>query len=203
MVGKGEGQVEDLKMHTVYELLDMCKKYRTNTEYRILAAREIEVLRLPTKYCEYNPIEIVWSQIKGYVASRNVTSTSLLNMRQLVLEAFDSSTPEYCRKVCEHVRRLKETTLEAEMAMDPMVERMIIEVDSSGDEDVVSDDEEEEQTPPNLTNTKSNEDQMIQKVIREHNKIYQRRKSDQYTGCACKGYCNTKKIPLCVPGHKV
>ena len=76
--------------------------------------------------------------------------------------------------------------------MDPIVERMIIEVDSSGDEDVVSDDEEEEETPPNLTNTKSDEDKMIQKVIREH-KIYPRRKSDQYTGCACKGYCNTKK----------
>ena len=45
--------------------------------------------------------------------------------------------------------------------MDPIVERMIIEVDSSGDEDVVSDDEEEE-TPPNLTNTKSDEDKMIQ-----------------------------------------
>ena len=71
--------------------------------------------------------------------------------------------------------------------MDPIVERMIIEVDSSGDEDVVSDDEEEEETPPNLTNTKSDEDKMIQKVIREHNKIYPRRKSDQYTGCACKG----------------
>ena len=98
---------------------------------------------------------MVWSQIKGYVASRNVTSTSLLNMRQFVLEVFDSITPEYCWKVCEYVRRLEETTLEAEMAMDPIVERMIIEVDSSGDEDVVSDDEEEEETPPNLTNTKS------------------------------------------------
>ena len=64
---------------------------------------------------------------------------------------------------------------------------MIIEVDSSGDEDVVSDDEEEEETPPNLTNTKSDEDKMIQKVIQEHNKIYPSRKSDQYTGCACQG----------------
>ena len=91
----------------------MCKKYRTNTEYtvdRIFAEREIEVLRLPTKHCEYNPIEMVWSQIKGYAASRNVISTSLLNMRQLVLEAFDSITPQYFRKVCEHVRRLEETT---------------------------------------------------------------------------------------------
>ena len=35
LVRKGEGQVEYLKMHTVYELLSMCKKYRTNTEYTV------------------------------------------------------------------------------------------------------------------------------------------------------------------------
>ena len=32
----------------------------------------IDVLRLPTKHCEYNPVEMIWSQIKGYVASHNV-----------------------------------------------------------------------------------------------------------------------------------
>ena len=73
--------------------------------------------------------------------------------------------------------------------MDPIVERMIIEVDSNGDEDVVSDDEEEEETPPNLANTKFDEDQMIQKVIREHNKTYPKRKSD----VIARVYCNTKK----------
>ena len=92
---KGEGHVEELKLHTIHELLEFCKKHRA-TEYavdKIFAQKEIDVLRLPTKNCEYNPIEMIWSQIKGYVASHNVKSTSLINMRQLVLEAFSSISP--------------------------------------------------------------------------------------------------------------
>ena len=156
----------------------------------------IDVLRLPTKHCEYNPAEMIWSQIKGYVASHNVKLTSLIIMRQLVLEAFNSISPEYCQKVCDHVKHLEEVTIQAEMAMDPIVEQMIIKVGHSGDEDS---DVELEETPPLIANTKSNEGQIIQKIIREHDKLYPRRKSQQYTGCAYKGYCNSKKC-RCVCG---
>ena len=166
---KGEGHVEELKLHTIHELLEFCKKHRA-TEYavdKIFAQKEIDVLRLPSKHCEYNPIEMVWSQIKSYVASHNVKSASLINMRQLVLEAFSSISLEYCQKVCDHVKHV-------EMAMDPIVEQMIIKVGYSSDEDS---DEELEETPHLIANTKSNEDQIIQKIIREHNKLYPRRKS--------------------------
>ena len=57
---------------------------------------------------------------------------------------------------------------------------MIIKVGDSNDED--SDVELEEM--PLIANTKSNEDEIIQKIIREHDKLYPRRKSQQYTGCA-------------------
>ena len=35
--------------------------------------KQIKVLRLPTKHCFFNPIELVWAYIKGYVARRNHT----------------------------------------------------------------------------------------------------------------------------------
>ena len=125
---KGEGHVEELKLYIIHELLEFCKKHRA-TEYavdKIFAQKEIDVLILPTKHCEYNPIEMIWSQIKGYVASHNVKWTSLINMRQLVLEAFRSISPEYCQKVCDHFKHLEEVKIQAEMAMDPLVEQMII-----------------------------------------------------------------------------
>ena len=53
------------------------------------------------------------------------------------------------------------------MAMDPIVEQMIIEVGYSSDEDS---DVELEETPL-IANRKSNEDQIIQKIIREHDKL--------------------------------
>ena len=197
---KGEGYVEELKLHIIHELLDFCIKHRA-TEYavdKIFAQNEIDVLRLPTKHCEYNPIEMIWSQIKGYVASHNMKWTSLINMKQLVLEVFSSISPEYCQKVCDHVKHLEEVTIQVEMAMDPIVEQIIIKVGESSDEDS---DVELEETPPLIANTKSNEDQIIQKIIVEHDKLYPRRKSQQYTGCACKGYCNSKKY-CCVADNE-
>ena len=119
--------------------------------------------QLPHEDITYNPIEMIWSQIKGYVASHNVKSTSLINMKQLVLEAFSSISPEYCQKVCDHVKHLEEVTIQAEMAMDSIVEQMIIKVGYSSD---VYSDVELEETPPLIVNTKSNEDQIIQKIIR-------------------------------------
>ena len=196
---KGDGYVEELKLHIIHELLEFCIKHRA-TEYavdKIFAQKEIDVLRLPTKHCEYNPIEMIWSQIKGYVASHNMKWTSLINMKQLVLEAFSSISPEYCQKVCDHVKHLEEVTIQVEMAMDPIVEQIIIKVGESSDEDS---DVELEETPL-IANTKSNEDQIIQKIIVEHDKLYPRRKSQQYTGCACKGYCNSKKC-CCVADNE-
>ena len=126
-----------------------------------------------SKHCEYNPTEMIWSQIKGYVASHNVKWTSLINMRQLVLEAFSSISPQYCQKVCDHVKHLEEVTIQAEMAMVPIVEQMIVKVGDSSNEDS---DVELEETPPLIANTKSNEDQIIQKIIREHDKLYPTKK---------------------------
>ena len=121
--------------------------------------------------------------------------TSLINMRQLVLETFNSISPEYCQKVCDHVKHLEEVTIQAEMAIDPIIEQMIIKVGYSSDVEL-------EETPPLIANIKSNEDQIIQKIIRKHDKLYPRRKPQQYTGCACKGYCSSKKCRCVADNEK-
>jgi hypothetical protein len=32
-----------------------------------------EVLRTPVSHCELNPIELIWAQVKGFVAENNTT----------------------------------------------------------------------------------------------------------------------------------
>jgi transposase len=32
-----------------------------------------EVLRTPVRHCELNPIELIWAQVKGFVAKNNTT----------------------------------------------------------------------------------------------------------------------------------
>jgi transposase len=42
-----------------------------------------EVLRTPVRHCELNPIELIWSQVKGFVAENN-TTFRLKDVKELV-----------------------------------------------------------------------------------------------------------------------
>ena len=42
-----------------------------------------EVLRTPVRYCELKPIELIWAQVKGFVAENN-TPFHLKDVKELV-----------------------------------------------------------------------------------------------------------------------
>ena len=42
-----------------------------------------EVLRTPVRHCELNPIELIWVQVKGFVAENN-TTFRLKDVKELV-----------------------------------------------------------------------------------------------------------------------
>jgi len=50
-----------------------------------------EVIRLPPYHCQYNPIELIWAQVKGEVATKN-TTFKLADVEKLMHEAIDSVT---------------------------------------------------------------------------------------------------------------
>ena len=50
--------------------------------------KDIKVLRLPTKHCFFNPIELVWAYVKGYVARKN-HSCKLKETESLTREALE------------------------------------------------------------------------------------------------------------------
>jgi hypothetical protein len=39
----------------------------------LAAAHNVKILRTPPYHCELNPIEMIWAQVKGYVAANNKT----------------------------------------------------------------------------------------------------------------------------------
>ncbi|CAC5379118.1 unnamed protein product [Mytilus coruscus] len=58
------------------ELLEFVKQNKPRPKYvidELAAEHDHEVLRLPPRHCELNPIEMVWADLKGYVARRNST----------------------------------------------------------------------------------------------------------------------------------
>jgi transposase len=58
------------------QLLELAKAHKPAPSYTIdqlIRGHGHEVLRLPPYHPELNPIELIWSQLKSIVRSRNVT----------------------------------------------------------------------------------------------------------------------------------
>ena len=67
----------------LYEKIKQQKKtpvvYKTDT---IANLHGHEVLRTPVRHCELNPIELIWAQVKGFVA-KNSTTFRLKDAKEL------------------------------------------------------------------------------------------------------------------------
>lgn len=79
------------------ELLFLVKQHKHKFDRYVvdeLAAEDGKtVLRLPPYHCEFNPIELIWAQIKNEVASKNRTF-KLRDLKPLFHEAVEHVTPE-------------------------------------------------------------------------------------------------------------
>ncbi|XP_072384421.1 uncharacterized protein [Diabrotica undecimpunctata] len=82
---------------------DIYDKYNIET---LVEKYGVEVLRLPPYHCELNPIEMVWSQVKHYVADRN-TDFKKDRVQQLIHEAFANVSAEQWQNYIQHVIRIE------------------------------------------------------------------------------------------------
>lgn len=124
------------------ELVELLNKVRANYDanYRIdnLAAAEgHHVLRLPPYHCELNPIELVWSQVKGYIAANN-KRYKLPEVQQLMREGIRKVTPEQWRNYVEHVKQTENHMWEADGLIERLHDKIVINLnddDSSSSSD--------------------------------------------------------------------
>ncbi|XP_037508195.1 uncharacterized protein LOC119383981 [Rhipicephalus sanguineus] len=102
------------------------------SEYRIDALAKVAghyIVRLPPYHCEFNPIEMVWSQAKGYTAANNRPFT-LAGVEKLLDEAIALVTPENRARGCAHVVRLEEEAREQDGAIESTLDSIIITLGS-------------------------------------------------------------------------
>lgn len=83
-----------------------------------------EVIRLPPFHCQYNPMELIWAQIKGEVASKN-TTFKMEDVEKLIHEAMDAVTIDDWKKHVKHVEVIQETDYEKERLRDDILEPII------------------------------------------------------------------------------
>jgi len=89
-----------------------------------------EVIRLPPYHCQYNPIELIWAQVKSQVAKNNNT--------------FKMVDIERLTKCVRHAEQLQELDNQKEILRDTLMEPIILTIlpDDSDSSDEESDTEE-------------------------------------------------------------
>lgn len=131
---------DDLLVPELYKLILQYKPRFVRYELdELVATYGHVVLRLPPYHPDLNPIELIWADVKNYVASRNV-QCSFESIKSLAEEKFNLIGAKEWDAKCEHVKTIENNYASAEPRIDDLVETMIISLgnsdsDSSGDED--------------------------------------------------------------------
>lgn len=117
------------------ELLQLTKlhtdKYKKFAVDEMALSRGITVLRLPPYHCELNPIELIWAQVKGYVARENRTF-KLVDVQHHLQEAIRTVSAEDWKKCMQHVLKEEQKMWDVDNRIDHNIEPIIIHFDDSG-----------------------------------------------------------------------
>lgn len=145
------------------ELYNIVKKYKDQFKKfnidAILNEAGHSVLRLPPYHPDLNPIEMAWSQIKGYVASKNV-SWNLARITDLVNEKVNLMGPTEWEKLCTKVKEIEADYCKSDHVVDTMTETFVIHIgedddSDSNDDDENSSDDSDDEMATSITNAAS------------------------------------------------
>ena len=123
------------------KLLQIAKQHKDKQKYvidEIARANGHDILRLPPYYCQFNPIELIWAQVKRHVRTHNSNCDhSMKNVERLTREAIENITAEDWRKCIQHVKKIEEDFRNKDLAREHLFENFVINID---DEDSDEDD---------------------------------------------------------------
>lgn len=131
---------DDLLVPELYKLILQYKPRFVRYELdELVATNGHVVLRLPPYHPDLNPIELIWAEVKNYVASRNI-QCSFESIKSLAEEKFNLIGAKEWATKCDHVKTIEKDYASAEPRIDNLVESMIISLgnsdsDSSEDDD--------------------------------------------------------------------
>ncbi|CAK9802850.1 hypothetical protein ANTQUA_LOCUS10453 [Anthophora quadrimaculata] len=118
------------------ELLHIVKQQQITDVYavnEIAKRKNVTILRLPPYHCELNPIEMIWAQVKNYVAARNSTF-KFCDMVRLFTEAINVVTPENWKKCIDRViTDFEEKFWQLDGIIESAIEPFIINLNDSDD----------------------------------------------------------------------
>ena len=124
------------------ELWDLVRPLKKKKMFFLdgLAAEEgHQVVRLPAYHCDLNPIEMIWSQLKGFVRSRNTTGR-MDDIERLLQEGVQTVTAEDWARYCRHVVGLEQKYWEDDGLIEE-IEPVIVSLRSDSNSGETSEDD--------------------------------------------------------------
>ena len=90
---------------TVYSCVAIVKvkQHKPAPLYLTDEAHGHTVLKLPVAHCEFNPIELAWVSVKGYVDKYNKTHCNLPEIERLTSDRFTITMTDMWRNFCKYV----------------------------------------------------------------------------------------------------
>ena len=117
------------------ELLELCKRHKQQPVYiidEILERQRHLALRLPPYHADLNAIELLWGDVNGYDARKNL-SFKFNDVRCLVEEAFNQVSAQKWYNCCSHVKTIEQKYWSTDIAVENETEKIVIHIDSSTD----------------------------------------------------------------------
>ena len=93
------------------------------------------VVRLPPYHCQYNPIELIWAQLKGYVSKRNTFKKA--DIKPLIHEAVEKITAENWRNAVRHAEQIQADDAKRDVVIENYIDSFEITLTSSDEEDLL------------------------------------------------------------------
>lgn len=116
---------KDTKVVLMQKVKAVRNQYQTYVIDEMAKEAGVEVLRLPPYHCELNPIELIWADVKGYVA-RNNTTFKMADVKKLLKEGLNQITAEKWQNCIGHVKKEEKKYGSLDDNIDNTVDSFII-----------------------------------------------------------------------------
>ncbi|XP_025196189.1 uncharacterized protein LOC112595261 [Melanaphis sacchari] len=100
-----------------------------------------EVIRLPPYHCQYNPIKLIWTQVKSEIASKN-NSFKITDVENLANIAIENVTVDNWKRCVDHCERLQNEDYIKEGFRDQILEPIILTINPEDSSESENDDDE-------------------------------------------------------------
>lgn len=133
----------------LYELIKHHKPhFKTFVVDELLKQHGHDVLRLPPYHPELNAIELIWADVKNWVASNNVTF-KIADVEVLARQKFQNITVEDWIKKCEHTKNYEKTFLGNQEHLENSIESFVVSLGTESSDEESSSTSEGSQQPEN------------------------------------------------------